>query len=92
MTCKKWLFWRFQTFQAEVKEKERLKEESKRMKKLETGFKALLKEMNVDFEQSWEEIRIKLENEEEFQSFDSDSERQRVYKVGNDLKNVILGR
>lgn len=75
-----------------MKEKERLKEESKRMKKLETGFKALLKEMNVDFEQSWEEIRIKLENEEEFQSFDSDSERQRVYKVGKDLKNVILGR
>lgn len=75
-----------------MKEKERLKEESKRMKKLETGFKALLKEMNVDFEQSWEEIRSKLENEEEFQSFDSDSERQRVYKVGKDLKNVILGR
>ncbi|XP_066251953.1 pre-mRNA-processing factor 40 homolog A isoform X2 [Euwallacea similis] len=65
---------------AEMREKERLKEESKRMKKLESAFKSLLREMNIDFEKSWEEIKPKLENEEEFKAFDSDSERQRVYK------------
>lgn len=66
---------------AEVKEKERLKEESKRMKKLENNFKNLLREMNVDFELSWEEVKLKLENEEEFLAFASDSERSRIYKV-----------
>ncbi|KAL1501982.1 hypothetical protein ABEB36_007199 [Hypothenemus hampei] len=65
---------------AEMKEKERLKEESKRMKKLENAFKSLLKDLNVDFEKSWEEIKSKLENEEEFKAFDSDSERLKVYK------------
>ncbi|XP_056643050.1 pre-mRNA-processing factor 40 homolog A isoform X1 [Diorhabda sublineata] len=65
---------------AEVKEKERQKEENKRIKKLEISFKALLKEMNIDFEQSWEEVKTKLEKEEEYLAFESDSERQRVYK------------
>lgn len=68
-------------FQAEVKEKERLKEETKRMKKLENNFKNLLRELNIDFELSWDEIRPKLENEKEFSAFDSDSERAKVYKV-----------
>ncbi|XP_031341776.1 pre-mRNA-processing factor 40 homolog A-like isoform X2 [Photinus pyralis] len=65
---------------AEVKEKERLKEESKRLKKLEVSFKNLLRELNVDYELSWEEVKSKLENEEEFQAFASDSEREKVYK------------
>ncbi|KAG5886292.1 Pre-mRNA-processing factor 40-like protein A [Gonioctena quinquepunctata] len=65
---------------AEVKEKERLKEETKRLKKLELNLKTLLKEMNVDFELSWEEVKVKLENEDEFTAFDSDTERERVYK------------
>lgn len=71
----------FFCFKAEVREKERLKEESKRIKKLEGGFKNLLRELNIDFELSWEEVRPKLENEEEFLAFASDSERERVYKV-----------
>lgn len=70
-------------FQAEIKEKERLKEESKKLKKLESAFKNLLRELNVDFEKSWEEIRNKVENEDEFKAFDSDTERERVYKVSN---------
>lgn len=65
---------------AEAKEKERLKEESKRMKKLEASFKTLLREMNVDYEMSYEEIRPKIENEEEFLAFSSDSDRMRAYK------------
>ncbi|XP_023312754.1 pre-mRNA-processing factor 40 homolog A-like, partial [Anoplophora glabripennis] len=65
---------------AEVKEKERLKEETKRLKKLENNFKNLLRELNVDFELSWDEVRPKLESEKEFVAFDSDSERVKVYK------------
>ncbi|KAF7286666.1 pre-mRNA processing factor 40 [Rhynchophorus ferrugineus] len=65
---------------AEIKEKERLKEESKRMKKLEAGLKNLLKDMNIDFEQPWEEIKSKIENEEEYLAIENDAERQRIYK------------
>lgn len=71
----------FSIFQAEVREKERLKEETKRIKKLEGGFKNLLRELNIDFELPWEEVRPKIENEEEFLAFASDSEREKVYKV-----------
>lgn len=65
---------------AEVKEKERLKEENKRLKKLELNFKNLLRDLNIDYELSWEEVKSKIENEEEFQAFASDSERIKVYK------------
>lgn len=40
-----------------------------------------MKEANVDFELSWEEVKSKLDKEEEYLAFDSDSERIRVYKV-----------
>ncbi|XP_023018687.1 pre-mRNA processing factor 40 isoform X2 [Leptinotarsa decemlineata] len=65
---------------AEVKEKERLKEETKRLKKLEMNFKTLLREMNIDFELRWDEVKGKLEKEEEFAAFESDSEREKIYK------------
>lgn len=53
----------------------------KRRKKLETGLKNLLKDLNIDYELSWEEVKEKISNEEEYIAFDSDSERIRVYKV-----------
>ncbi|XP_063929657.1 pre-mRNA-processing factor 40 homolog A isoform X2 [Zophobas morio] len=65
---------------AEAREKERIKEESKRLKKLEANFKNLLREMNIDYELSWDEVKPKLESEEEFQAFNSESERIKVYK------------
>ncbi|EFA05623.1 pre-mRNA-processing factor 40 homolog A [Tribolium castaneum] len=65
---------------AEAREKERLKEESKRLKKLEMGFKNLLREMNIDFELSWDEVKPKIENEEEYLAFSCDSERIKIYK------------
>lgn len=74
-----------------MKEKERLKEESKRIKKLEGGFKNLLRELNIDFELPWEEVRVKIENEEEFLAFDSDVERERVYKVSFVEKKITFG-
>ncbi|XP_050314520.1 pre-mRNA-processing factor 40 homolog A isoform X1 [Anthonomus grandis grandis] len=65
---------------AEMKEKERVKEETKRVKKLENSFKNLLKDFNVDFEKPWEEVKSKIENEEEYKALESDSERHRIYK------------
>ncbi|VEN63886.1 unnamed protein product [Callosobruchus maculatus] len=65
---------------AEAREKERLKEESKRMKKIESSFKNLLRDMNIDFELSWDEIRGKIEKEDEFLAFESESDRIRIYK------------
>ncbi|XP_030749026.1 pre-mRNA-processing factor 40 homolog A [Sitophilus oryzae] len=65
---------------AEIREKERIKEESKRMKKLEAGMKNLLKDLNVDFEQPWETIKQKIENEEEYLAIESEVEKQRIYK------------
>lgn len=78
---RRYCYFLFVCLQAEVKEKERLKEESKRIKKLEGGFKNLLRELNIDFELPWAEVRPKIENEEEFLAFASDSEREKVYKV-----------
>ncbi|XP_044260676.1 pre-mRNA-processing factor 40 homolog A [Tribolium madens] len=65
---------------AEAREKERLKEESKRMKKLELNFKNLLREMNIDFELSWDEVRSKIENEDEYQAFACENDRIKIYK------------
>lgn len=66
---------------AEVREKERIKEETKRIKKLENGFKNLLRETNFNYDLPWDEAKLKLENEEEYIAFNSDGERSRVYKV-----------
>lgn len=65
---------------AEMKEKERVKEETKRIKKLEVAFKNLLKDLNVDFEKPWDEIKLKIEKEAEYKAFEDDSERERIYK------------
>jgi pre-mRNA-processing factor 40 len=66
--------------QAEAREKERVKEESKRLKKLELNFKNLLRDLNVDYELSWDEVKPKLENEEEYLAFSSESDRIKIYK------------
>lgn len=51
------------------------------MKKLENDFKKLLREMNINFDLPWDEVKSKLENEDEYLAFASDSERSKVYKV-----------
>lgn len=80
----------FAQFQAEVREQEREKEEQKRRKKLELGLKSLLKDLNIDYELPWEEVKTKIENEDEYVAFDSDSERIRVYKVSTKLSIIIF--
>ncbi|XP_012278359.1 pre-mRNA-processing factor 40 homolog A [Orussus abietinus] len=65
---------------AEAREKERVKEETRKFKKLETSFKNLLKTIDVDYQMSWEEIRAKIEEEQDFKAITLESERVRIFK------------
>jgi pre-mRNA-processing factor 40 len=67
--------------QAEAREKERLKEETRKQRKMESGFKTLLKSSDIDYETSWDEARAKLEGDPAFDSIMLESERIRIYKV-----------
>lgn len=39
--------------------------------------------MNIDYELSWDEVKSKIENEEEYQAFTNESDRIKIYKVGS---------
>lgn len=65
---------------AEAREKERIKEETRKFKKLELGFKNLLKSVEVSYQHLWEEIRSKIEEKPEFQAITLESERVRIFK------------
>ncbi|XP_032682663.1 pre-mRNA-processing factor 40 homolog A isoform X1 [Odontomachus brunneus] len=65
---------------AEAREKERVKEETRKFKKLETGFRNLLKTLNVDYQMTWDEVRAKIEEEQDFKAITLESERIRIFK------------
>ncbi|XP_043278756.1 pre-mRNA-processing factor 40 homolog A isoform X2 [Venturia canescens] len=65
---------------AEAREKERVKEETRKFKKLEIGFKTLLKNLEVDYQMSWEETRAKIADEVDFEAITLESERVRIFK------------
>jgi len=66
---------------AETKEKERVKEESRKMRKLENNFRAILgDDTSIDENTLWEDIRQKLEGEPAFESITQEYERMRIFK------------
>ncbi|XP_050419250.1 pre-mRNA-processing factor 40 homolog A [Patella vulgata] len=67
---------------AEAREKERLKEEARKLKKLENAFKTLLKqaEPQIEFDTPWDEARQRVEREPGFDIITLESERIRLYK------------
>lgn len=65
---------------AEAREKERLKEELRKLKKLESGFKSLLKEEEIDYKTEWSTIREKIENDDAFKAIVVESERVRIFQ------------
>lgn len=67
--------------QAEVREKERLKEENRRSKKLESGFRNLLRAKELDHLVSWEDSKSRLEGDPAFESIADESDRIRIFKV-----------
>uniref|UniRef100_A0A0L8I8J1 Pre-mRNA-processing factor 40 homolog B n=1 Tax=Octopus bimaculoides TaxID=37653 RepID=A0A0L8I8J1_OCTBM len=67
---------------AEAREKERLKEEARKIRRLEGAFKAMLKQASpsIDSMTRWEDIRVRLEKEIPFEAITLESERIRLYK------------
>lgn len=65
---------------AEAREKERVKEETRKYKKLESAFKNLLKNLEINLQISWEDIRGKIEEEPDFKAITLESERMRIFK------------
>lgn len=65
---------------AEAKERERLKEETKKLRKLESAFRSMLRDANVDHSMSWSEAKSGLEQKHEYRAVPSDAEREKMYK------------
>ncbi|KAI5692138.1 hypothetical protein M8J76_002158 [Diaphorina citri] len=65
---------------AEAREKERLKEELRKLKKLESAFKSLLKHQEIDYKSEWNSVREKIENEDAFKAIVVESERVRIFQ------------
>ncbi|XP_008557971.1 pre-mRNA-processing factor 40 homolog A isoform X1 [Microplitis demolitor] len=66
---------------AEAREKERIKEETKKFKKLEAAFKNLLKSLPVDYQMNWEDdVRPTIEDSSDFKAVGSEAERLRIFK------------
>lgn len=64
---------------AELKEKERLKEENRKLKKLEQNFRSLLKRLEISETTKYEDIKDKISNEDAYLSIYSDSEREKIF-------------
>lgn len=65
---------------AEAREKERLKEEARKLKKIENNFKATLSKHNIGLEMTFEETRAKLEKDPGWEGITLESERLRLFK------------
>lgn len=67
---------------AELKEKDRLKEEARKQKRLESNFRQLLKtKLDSLTEQSkWEDARSQIENENDYLALTSDADRLRLFE------------
>ncbi|KAJ8313679.1 hypothetical protein KUTeg_008240 [Tegillarca granosa] len=67
---------------AEAREKERLKDEARKLRKIEGAFKSMLKSASppIEVDTKWEDIRDKFERDPAFEAISVESERMRLYK------------
>ncbi|XP_045494619.1 pre-mRNA-processing factor 40 homolog A isoform X1 [Colias croceus] len=66
---------------AEARNKEKIKEETKAQKKIESAFKWALSDADVDHQLSWQEVREKLDlTAPEFAAVPNEEDRIRIYK------------
>lgn len=67
---------------AAAREKERLKEEARKQRKLENAFRAMLKGAmpSIDSGSSWDQVRKQFEKEPAFINLSLESERMRIFK------------
>merc|ERR1712141_745700 len=79
---------------AESREKERQKEEARKLKKMETNFRLLLSDMfgeKMDSSMQWEDIRPKLEGEAAFEAIPHEYEKVRMFKdFQKDLEETCM--
>lgn len=65
---------------AEAREKERLKEEARKMKRLEAGLRAAFKSIGVDSGSTWEDVRPRVQHLPSFTAVTIEAERIRIFK------------
>ncbi|XP_059050039.1 pre-mRNA-processing factor 40 homolog A isoform X1 [Achroia grisella] len=66
---------------AEARNKEKIKEESKAQKKIESAFKWALSDANIDHQLSWDEVKEKLDlTAAEFMAVPKEEDQIRIYK------------
>ena len=65
---------------AEAREREKIKEENRKLKRLESAFKSMLRSQEVEHGAVWDDVRPKLENEPAFNAVELESERVRMFK------------
>lgn len=67
---------------AAAREKERLKEEARKQRRLETAFRNMLKNAmpSIDTDSSWDQVRKQFEKEPAFVNLSLESERIRIFK------------
>jgi pre-mRNA-processing factor 40 len=58
-----------------------MKEDQRRQRKLESAFRALLRENEIDYKTDWDETREKLQGEDAFRTLSIEADRVRVFKV-----------
>merc|ERR1712241_1605144 len=64
---------------AESKDKERLKEETKKLRKLEGDLRALFTEINVEESSSWTEVMAKIQGKEAFAAV-TEAQAEKMFK------------
>ncbi|KAK8405465.1 hypothetical protein O3P69_001796 [Scylla paramamosain] len=65
---------------AEAREKERLKEEARKMRRLEAGLRAAFKSIGVDSGSTWEDVRPRVQHLPSFTAVTIEAERIRIFK------------
>ncbi|KAL7644041.1 UNVERIFIED_CONTAM: hypothetical protein RMT77_004853 [Armadillidium vulgare] len=76
---------------AEGREKERQREEARKMKKLEQNFRSALKVNNVNESSVWEEVRESLQDDVAFTAITVESERIRIFKEYQQYLEEVCG-
>ncbi len=76
---------------AEVKERERVKEEQRKQKKLESNFKSLIKKLDCDENSKYADFKEKFEKDEAFKLLGSEADAERVFnEYINELQETCL--
>merc|ERR1712008_195590 len=76
---------------AEAREKERQKEEARKLRKLEAGLRSALKSINVDSGSTWEDVRPRIQTLPSFTAITIEAERIRIFKEYQTYLEVACG-